>query len=65
VVNDQNVEIQILPKRCQIHSAQRLKKFIDPAQSKFWMKIGNKKKVKLNSWGTEGETKKTSQKIAN
>ena len=35
VLNDQNVELQISPKRCQIHSAYRLKKFIDPAYSNF------------------------------
>jgi hypothetical protein len=29
------VELQISPKRTQIHSAYRLKKFIDPKTSKF------------------------------
>ena len=35
VINEQNVELEISPKRKQIHSAYRLKKFIDPKQSKF------------------------------
>jgi hypothetical protein len=35
VINEQNVELQISPKRAQIHSAYRLKKFIDPKLSKF------------------------------
>jgi hypothetical protein len=30
VINDQNLELQISPKRTQVHSAYRLKKFIDP-----------------------------------
>jgi hypothetical protein len=43
VINEQNVELQISPKRNQIHSAYRLKKFIDPKQSKFL----NQEKLKL------------------
>ena len=35
VINDQNVKLQISPKREQIHSAYRLKKFINPKSSKF------------------------------
>ena len=35
VINEQNVELQISPKRVQVHSAYRLKKFIDPKTSKF------------------------------
>jgi transcription-repair coupling factor (superfamily II helicase) len=35
VINEQNVELQISLKRADIHSAYRLKKFIDPKQSKF------------------------------
>ena len=35
VLNEQNIELQISPKRRQVHSAYRLKKFIDPANSKF------------------------------
>jgi hypothetical protein len=38
VINEQNVELQISPKRAQVHSAYRLKKFIDPKLSKFWNK---------------------------
>jgi hypothetical protein len=34
VVNEQNIELQISPKRTQIHSAYRLKKFVDPKSSK-------------------------------
>jgi hypothetical protein len=35
VINDQSVELQIPPKITQVHSAYRLKKFINPANSKF------------------------------
>ncbi len=35
VINEQNVELQISPRRKQVHSAYRLKKFIDPKLSKF------------------------------
>ncbi len=35
VINEQNVELQISPKRTQIHSDYRLKKFIDTRTSKF------------------------------
>jgi hypothetical protein len=42
VINDQNVELQISPKREQIHSAYRLKKFIDPKSSK----ILNEERIK-------------------
>jgi hypothetical protein len=35
VINDQNVELHISPKRAQVHSAYRLKKFVDPKSSKF------------------------------
>jgi hypothetical protein len=35
VINEQNVELQISSKSAQIHSAYRLKKFIDPKLSKF------------------------------
>ncbi len=52
VLNEQNVELQISPKRRQIHSAYRLKKFISPELSKFL----NQEKLKLersNSQSTE------------
>jgi hypothetical protein len=35
VSNDQNVDLQISPNRKQIHSAYRLKKFINSDKSKF------------------------------
>jgi hypothetical protein len=44
VINEQNVELQISPKRTQIHSANRLKKFIDPKTSKFLNKERQKKR---------------------
>ena len=43
VINEQNVELQISPKRTQIHSAYRLKKFVDPKSSKFLNEEGPKK----------------------
>jgi hypothetical protein len=45
VINDQNVELQMSPKRVQVHSAYRLKKFIDPKASKFLDKERNKKEM--------------------
>jgi hypothetical protein len=35
VINGQNVELQTSRKRKLVHSAYRLKKFVDPANSKF------------------------------
>ena len=35
VINEQNVEVQISPRRRAIHSVYRLKKFIDPDSSKY------------------------------
>ena len=52
VLNDQNVELQISPKRCQLHSAYRLKKFIDPANSKF---LDEKIKQRESTDGEENE----------
>jgi predicted ABC-class ATPase len=48
VINKQNVELQISPKRTQIHSAYRLKKFIDPKASKF-LNEENQKKERAKS----------------
>jgi hypothetical protein len=45
VINEQNVELQILPKKIQIHSAYRLKKFVDPKTSKFLNEERKKEKV--------------------
>jgi hypothetical protein len=52
VINDQNVELQISPKRVQVHSAYRLKKFIDPNSSKFLYEE-NQKKERANTQSTE------------
>ena len=35
VINEQNVEVQISPRRKAVHSVYRLKKFIDPENSKY------------------------------
>ena len=35
VINEQNVELQMTPRRRGVHSVYRLKKFIDPEDSKF------------------------------
>ena len=43
VLNYQNVGLQISPRRTQVHSAYRLKKFIDPKNSKFLDKNKEKK----------------------
>jgi hypothetical protein len=52
VINDQNVELQISPKRAQVHSAYRLKKFIDPKSSKV-LDEEKKKKERAKSQATE------------
>jgi hypothetical protein len=59
VINDQNFERQISPKRAQVHSAYRLKKFIDPKSSKF-LNEENKKKERAESQATEFYTGKPS-----
>jgi hypothetical protein len=38
VINDQNIELQVSPKRRQIPSAYTLKKFIDPRNQKILMR---------------------------
>ena len=53
VLNDQNVELQISPRKNQIHSAYRLKKFIDPKKSKFLDK--NKEKQETSDKDEENE----------
>jgi hypothetical protein len=60
VINDQNVELQISPKRDQIHSAYRLKKFIDPKTSKF-LNEEKRKKERAESQATELNPGKLSQ----
>jgi hypothetical protein len=45
VIKEKNVELQISPKRTQIHSAYRLKKLIDPKASKFLNEERKKEKV--------------------
>jgi hypothetical protein len=52
VIKDQNVELQISPKRVQVHSAYRLKKFIDPKKSKF---LDEEKQKKERAKGQETE----------
>jgi hypothetical protein len=60
VINEQNVELQIFPKREQIHSAYRLKKFIDPKLSKF-LDQEKLKRERSNSQNTEFNPSHNSQ----
>ncbi len=60
VINDQNVELQISPRRPQIHSAYRLKKFIDPKLSKF-LSTDKLKKERKEGQDTEFNTEKLLQ----
>ena len=64
VVNKQNVELQISPKRTQIHSAYRLKKFVDPKSSKF-LNEERQKKESTESQPTEFNPGKQSQNNKN
>jgi hypothetical protein len=52
VINDQNIELQISHKRKQVHSALRLKKFVDLANSKF---LDEKERQKISSNGNDNE----------
>jgi hypothetical protein len=49
VINEQNIELQISPKKQQIHSAHRVKKFISPDKSKFLDKKETEKNMVKNS----------------
>jgi hypothetical protein len=60
VINEQNVELQISPKRAQIHSAYRLKKFIDPKQSKI-LDLEKLKRERANTQNTEFNPSYSSQ----
>ncbi len=60
VINDQNVELQISPKRAQVHSAYILKKFIDPKSSKF-LNEEKQKKERADSQQTEFNRSNISQ----
>jgi hypothetical protein len=60
VINHQNVELQISPKRAQVHSAYRLKKFIDPKTSKFLDKE-RQRKERAENQATELNPSKMSQ----
>jgi hypothetical protein len=44
VINNQNIELQISPKKQQIHSAYCVKKFISPETSKFLDKKDDREK---------------------
>jgi hypothetical protein len=60
VINEQNVDLQISPKREQIHSAYRLKKFIDPKRSKF-LDQESLKRERSNTQSTEFNPSHNSQ----
>jgi hypothetical protein len=63
-INEQNVQLQISPKRTQIHSAYRLKKFVDLKSSKF---LNEERQKKENTEGqpTEFNPGKQSQNEKN
>jgi hypothetical protein len=60
VINNQNVELQISPKRAQVHSAYRSKKFVDPISSKF-LKEERQRKERAENQATEFNPSKMTQ----
>jgi hypothetical protein len=57
VISEKNLELQISPKRVQIHSAYRLKKFIDPKSSRF-LNEEKQKKERADNQNTKFNTGK-------
>jgi hypothetical protein len=55
------VELQISPKRAQVHSAYRLKKFIDPKSSKFLNEEKQKKRKGRKSYISQGQKESVSK----